>query len=57
VNHNCVEGFVRYTGPRSFLQQRLLFDQVKGTEDVAILIEPSKLPGFVLKKESKKEGE
>lgn len=33
--------YVKYTGPRSFLQQMKLFDSINGTEDVAIHTEPA----------------
>lgn len=43
----CPEEFVEHSRPRSFLRQRMLFEQVTGTENVAIHAEES-LPGDYL---------
>jgi len=39
----CSEDYVSHTGPRSFLQQKLLFDKVHHTEDMAFFAEPADL--------------
>jgi glutamate dehydrogenase len=60
VTQNCPPAYVEYTGPRSFLQQRLLFAKVAGTEDVAVHFEHSDInvsPGGLMGSGTKRTAE